>query len=74
MRPSEDKPALFWVKMDCNLDGGCNSSASQGGDDGLSPVSITRRNDTWTTAKERRGVRSIKRKERTAEQKRMLRQ
>jgi len=60
--------------MSCNSDGGCNSIASQVGDDGMSPVSITRTNDMRTTAKERRSARSIKRKERKAEKKRILRQ
>jgi len=58
--------------MSCNSDGGCNSIASQVGDDGMSPVSITRTNDMRTTAKERRSAQSIKRKELKAEKKRML--
>jgi len=74
MRQSEDKPAISQVGMSCNSDGGCNSIASQVGDDGMSPVSITRTNDMRTTAKERCSARSIKSKERKAEKKRMLRQ
>jgi len=74
MRQSEDKPAISQVGMSCNSDGVCNSIASQGGDDGLSLVSITRTNDTRTTAKERHSVSTIKSKERKAEKKRMLRQ
>jgi hypothetical protein len=74
MRQSEDKTAISQVRMSCNSDGGYNSIASQVGDYGLSPVSITRTNDIWTTAKERRSSRSIKRKERKAENKRMQRQ
>jgi len=74
MRQSEDKPAISQVVMSCNSDGGCNSIASQVGDDSLSPVSITRTNDMRTTAKERCSVRSIKRKKRKAEKKRMLQQ
>jgi len=73
MRQSEDKPAISQVGMSCNSDGGgCNSIASQVGDDGLSPVSITRTNDMGTIAKERCSAWSIKRKERKAETKRML--
>jgi len=60
MRQSEDKPAISQVGTSRNSDGGCNSIASHVGDDGLSPVSITRTNDMWTTAKERRNARSIK--------------
>jgi len=74
MRQSEDKPAISQVGMSCLSDGGCNSVASQVGDDGLSLVSISRANDTQTTAKERCRARSIKRKERKVEEKRMLRQ
>ena len=74
MRQSEDKPAISQVGMSCNSDGGCNSITFQLGNDGLSSVSITRTNDMRTTAKERRSAGSIKRKERKAEKKRILRQ
>jgi len=74
MRQSEHQPAISQVGMSCNSDGGSNSIASQVGDNGLSPVSITRTNDTQTTVKERHSAQSIKRKKRKAEKKRMLRQ
>jgi hypothetical protein len=64
MRQCQNKPAISQVGMSCNSDGVCNSIASQVGDDDLSPVSITRTNDMWTTAKEKHSAPSIKRKKR----------
>jgi len=75
MRQSEDKPAISLVGMSCNSDGGCNSIASQVGDDGLSPVSIIRTTDAIPYYSEREAQCSVhSMKERKVETIRMLRQ
>jgi hypothetical protein len=66
-RQFEEKQAISQVEMRGNSDGGCNSITSQAGEDGLSPVFITRTNNTPTTAKERCSAWYIQRKERKAE-------